>query len=467
MRPLELTFSILTLAAGALALYPRTPAWIKARGLPAALALAGAAQLTLKGFRWQLWPLFLGGVLLILFSLRQLSRRVEVILAGTAALFSLLSLAGGALLPVPVPFPITGPYLVGTREIELVDPTRQEIYGEDPGGPREFTAQIWYPAAPTADDQRAPWMPAIEGAGPVIARDFGLPPFALGHLQHVEANAFLGAPPASTGGPFPTLIFSHGWEGFKEQNIYQVEELASHGYVVVGIKHTYGAVLTVFPDGRQLPSDQDALPAGVSQSAYDRASDRLSEQWAGDIGWTLDELARWNGDGEWFLAGRLDLNTVGVLGHSTGGGAAVRFCLTDTRCDAVLGMDVWAEPIQRVIAARELTRPAAFLYSENWDSLDHPQRNYGLMGDLVDEARGEVTEITIAGTKHADFSALPLLSPLAPALGWKGPIDGELVLEIINAESVAFFDRYLLQETGPSLEEVSGDYPEALYGVRP
>ena len=467
MRPFELTFSLLGLFASLLYLVPSTPTRIKRWALPAVLALAGTAQFSLEGFRWQLWPLYLGAGLLILVGMGQLPRRGERALAVAAAAFSLLSLAGGIILPVPDPFPITGPYPVGTREISLVDPTRQEIYGEDPGGPREFTAQIWYPAAPEAGDQRAPWMPAIRYAGPAIARSFGLPDFALDHLQQVQANAFLQAPPAPGKDPFPLLIFSHGWEGFKEQNIYQVEELASQGYVVVAINHTYGAVLTVLPDGRQLPTDQQALPEGVSQSAYDRASDRLSAQWAGDIRWTLDELTRWNAEEDWFLAGRLDLDRVGLLGHSTGGGAAVRFCLVDPRCQAVLGMDVWSEPIQTAIADQILTQPALFLYSENWDSLDNRERNYGLMAQLVEGATGETAEITLAGTKHADFSSLPLLSPLAPVLGWKGPIDGKLVLEIINAESVAFFDQALRGDPEASPEKVAERYPEALYGQRP
>jgi hypothetical protein len=226
--------------------------------------------------------------------------------------------------------------------------------------------------------------------------------------------------------------------------------------------------LTLFPDGRQVPINHNALPSGVSQEVYDQASDTLSLQWSEDIDLVLDELGELNqANGEWFLAGSLDLARIGVFGHSTGGGAALRFCLTDVRCQALLGMDVWAEPIQNVIGEHILRKPALFLYSENWDSLDHPDRNYGLMGQLAGKADNAVIELTLEGTKHYDFSSLPLLSPLTTSLGLKGPIDGKLVLEIINAESVAFFDRYLRGVSGISLEGVSQAYPEVLYGVRP
>ena len=468
MRLIELILGILTILTGIINLVPAIPEKYRTRLAPALLVLVAAAQLILEGFRWQLWPLFLGILGLIALSLFQLEKKWRFTILGLSVLFSGISLTLGYLTPVPAPYPISGTYPVGTRELHLVDPHRVEIYGKDPNAPREFMAQIWYPAAPDKSNRRASFMPGIQYAAPAIAEKLNLPSFVLNHLKYVKANAFWEAPPLVGEEPYPVLIFSHGWEGFKEQNIYQVEELASHGYVVVGINHTHGAIHTLFPDGRQVPTNQDALPSGVSDEAYDRASDILSRQWAEDIDLVLDELAEWNQSrGEWFLAGHLDLEKIGVFGHSTGGGAAVRFCLTDVRCQAVLGMDVWAEPALIPIQELVLRKPALLLYSENWISHDEPDRNGDLLGQLVEKSDNFMIEITIEGTRHYDFSSLPMLSPLSAALGLKGPIDGELVLEIINAESVAFFDRYLRGEQGISLEAISQGYPEALYGVRP
>jgi hypothetical protein len=130
-------------------------------------------------------------------------------------------------------------------------------------------------------------------------------------------------------------------------------------------------------------------------------------------------------------------------------------------------MDLWAEPIDTEIQELSLAQPILLMHSENWDSLDHPERNYGLIGDLVDNSEDEVVEITIKGTKHFDFSSLPMLSPLTVNLGLKGPLDGQLVFEIINAGTVAFFDRYLVGDEGINLEDLAEQYPEVLWGVRP
>ncbi|TFG48875.1 MAG: hypothetical protein E4H33_03380 [Anaerolineales bacterium] len=426
------------------------------------------AQILVEGFRWQLWPLFIAVFTLITLSNIKRQFRGQGLVAGLAILFCLTSLLGGFLFPVPDPYPITGPYQIGTRVMHFVDPNRLEIYGSEPNAPREFMAQVWYPAVPGEKDQQAQWMPDIEFAGPAIANILDLPAFALDHLKYVQANAYLEAAPAPAPELFPVLIFSHGWEGFKEQNIFQVEELASQGYVVIGINHTYGAVLTVFPDGRQLPTNQQALPDGVSDSAYALASNLLVKQWAGDIGWALDELENLNqGSGEWFLKDRLDFNEIGIFGHSTGAGAAIEFCLLDERCQAALAMDLWAEPLSPEILELSLGQPALIMHSENWDSLDTPDWNYGLIGTLVEKAGDDLFEMTIKGTKHYDFSSLPLLSPLTVNLGLKGPINGDLVLEIINAESVAFFDRYLKGDETVNLEHLSQAYPEVFWGMRP
>ena len=468
MRPFELTLAILSLIYALTLLLPKFPDLWKSKILPTILGLSALAQITLEGFRWQLWPLLIAVITLITISKIKNHFKGRGLILWLAITFSFTSLLGGYLFPVPDPFPITGPYQVGTRVVHLVDPNRKEIYGTDPDAPREFMAQIWYPAEPGPADQQAQWMPAIEFAGPALAEMLDLPSFALNHLKYVKGNAFLEAPPISPSEGFPVLIFSHGWEGFKEQNIFQVEELASQGYVVIGINHAYGAVLTVFPDGRQIPTNQDALPDDVPDEVYDLASNLLVKQWAGDIGLVIDELETINPSVELdFLSGLFDLNKIGVFGHSTGAGATVEFCLLDTRCKAALAMDLWSEPISPEIQKLSLTQPIMLLHSENWDSLDTPERNYGLDGILVDNSANEVIEITLQGTKHYDFSSLPLLSPLTVNLGLKGPIDGQLVLEIINAETVAFFDRYLLGDETISLEDVADLYPEVLWGMRP
>ncbi|MBL6962096.1 MAG: DUF86 domain-containing protein [Anaerolineales bacterium] len=289
MRSIELSLSILALFVAINYFIPWLSDPVKYKFLPIALVLVAGAQLIFEGFRWQLWPLFIGIAILIIIALTQTKGLGTSISIGISILLALISVMAAKLLPIPKPYPITGPYQVGTTVAHLTDSSRQELYGKDPNAPREIMVQVWYPAEATKDNEQVQWMQDIEAAAPAIATYIDLPPFALNHLKYVKANAYIDAPPITTDDGFPILIFSHGWAGFKEQNIFQVEELASHGYTVIGISHTYGAVLTVFPDGRQAPRNPEALPSGVSKEEYDQASNLLVRQWAQDIGFVIDD----------------------------------------------------------------------------------------------------------------------------------------------------------------------------------
>jgi dienelactone hydrolase len=468
MRPIEFSFGILTLCAAIIHFLPRISKSLKYRISPLVLVLISGAQLIFEGFRWQLWPLFIASAMLIFIAIKRSTGSRWSIMVIISFVLAIISISAAIVFPIPEPFIITGPYQVGTTVVHLIDYDRHEIYGPDPNAQREIMVQIWYPADPEEDDPQVQWMPDIDAAGPAIATWIDLPPFALNHLKYVKANAFMDAPAIMDSKGFPVLIFSHGWAGFKEQNIFQVEELASHGYTVIGINHTYGAVLTVFPDGRQAPRNPNALPSEVSDEEYDLASNLLVRQWAQDISFVIDELENINqSPDDGLLLEKLDLSKMGVFGHSTGAGATVEFCASDARCKAALVMDLWAEPVSRDSITAGLSQPVMILYSENWDTLDDPENNYGLVGELVEASSNEVYEMTIQGTKHFDFSSLPLLSPLTVSLGLKGPIDGDLGLEIINFYSVNFFDRVLLNDDNINIADLSTRYPEILMGVRP
>ena len=68
--------------------------------------------------------------------------------------------------------------------------------------------------------------------------------------------------------------------------------------------------------------------------------------------------------------------------------------------------------------------------------------------------------VTIIGTRHYDFTDLPLLSPLAPQLGIKGPINGKRVVKILNAYLIAYFDQELKGMPSPLPFGPSEEYPD-------
>jgi pimeloyl-ACP methyl ester carboxylesterase len=211
---------------------------------------------------------------------------------------------------------------------------------------------------------------------------------------------------------------------------------------VVGVQHTYGAVITVFEDGTVAKNNPSALPDGAPDDEYEAAARKLANQWAGDLAFALDFLEEQNSDGDSPFYGRLDLNRVGVYGHSTGGGAAIQFCGTDARCKALLGMDPFMRPVSQQVLEGGVAQPSFFLFSQRWaDDVD--SRNNRLFDPFYKRAAEPYGALSIDGTAHYDFSDLPLLSPLAPQLGLKGPISGKRVTTILNDYLLSFFDMTL------------------------
>ncbi len=435
----------------------RNPRPTSVRFLPAVALLVILIHFTVEGYRWQMILLYVLTVILAALAFFH----VEIKTVGSILTILLLALATAipALLPVPRIANPSGPYDVGTRIYELIDDSRREIYsGREEA--RRFMIQVWYPSEADSSSERAPWMSEAKVYAPAIASHIGLPSFFLDHLALVKIPSYKESPLAASSKPFPVILFSHGWNGFNAQNTGQALELASHGYVVVGVQHTYGAVVTVFPNGDVALNNPAALPPDETPTdEYEVTAQKLVEQWAGDLGYTLDFMKGENEDSSSPFFGKLNLNLVGVYGHSTGGGAAVQFCGTDPRCIALLGMDPFMRPVSYEVINNGVEQPSFFMFSQTWADNTESRNNelFNRFYPKVEQPRGA---ITIDGTAHYDFTDLPLLSPLAPQLGLKGPINGNLVTSIVNDYLLSFFDLTLKGDATDLFDAQTQKYAE-------
>ena len=102
------------------------------------------------------------------------------------------------------------------------------------------------------------------------------------------------------------------------------------------------------------------------------------------------------------------------------------------------------------------------MFSQRWAD-DVKSRNNMLFYRFVSNVPKTMGVISIDGTAHYDFSDLPLLSPLAPRLGLKGPIDGRRVTGIINDYLLSFFDGTLKGIPMDLFEEQNQKYNEVRF----
>lgn len=460
MRTFEILF-IVFLAASTAGLFAQPLAAM--RGIR--FMLAGLLFITfgmhfmVEGLRWSMVPLYLLGLILAAgLVFLQVSRLpaprpwMGWLLAALILLFCLPPL----LFPIPVLPQPSGPYAIGTTTFYWEYASRL-----DPatGRPRPLTAQVWYPADAPVSAPRAPYMEQLDAGGPVIARQFNLPAFALNHIRLAVTHSYQNPPVSTAQAAFPVLLFSHGWTGMRNQNTFQVEELVSHGYIVLAVDHTYGAAFTVLADGTVLFNDPQLIPGDSQTPAeFDQAVRPLGLMWVDDLRFELDQLERLSsGELPSVLQGRIDLQRIGALGHSTGGGAVAELCAVDARCKAGLSMDAWLRPFDKSVPQNGLSQPFLFMQSELWKSSYNPPLQQALFDHSPDSSR-----VIIARARHFDFSDINLLTPLTRLMKMNGPIQPARAHQVVTAFSLAFFDQALGQPS-TALPDLVKRFPEVRF----
>jgi predicted dienelactone hydrolase len=465
--------------------------------------VACVVQVVIAGPRLELMPAYVVAVLLAVFALVDVatngfaatapdtpplrSRIVTLarwLAVGGATLLLLIALLlRGTLAGLDFPTP-SGPHAIGVVELRLTDRARPDPFAES-GAAREIVVRVSYPAENDGAFERLR-QDRIPGIAALIVGAF-LPNPVTASWGALPTHAKRDATLATAQQRYPVLIFSHGMGSYPEQNTALVEHLVSHGYVVMAVNHSYlssyfrfadGSMIGLeflfrpnpFPDDAQQSLDEDALGAKLADpgiSTTERAAlirqraainQRSTDRWAdihgvmsADQRFVLDSLSAWPADSS--LAGRLDLDRVGVFGMSSGGTATHMTCAVDRRCGAGLNMDGF-QPL--LIDLPPLRTP--FM---------HMSRAPGLTNEIAHEQSQALSYIVrVAGAEHLSFTDDVLTLYRLKHFGGLGDdllgtIDADRMVQIVNDYVLAFFNESLLGQHQPLLDGSTQRYPEA------
>ena len=485
MRPLEILLSFTNLMTFFLLTIPlpRGIFWIRYLA-PVALLIA-IIQILIEGSRWQMIPAYALTGLFFLLWLTQTRRQIPThqIIVGASTLALIVS----TILPIIIPvfrFPhLSEPYEIGTLTYHLVDTDRPEVFSADPNARRELMVQIWYPAKKESSSLHTPYIQNSDTVTTALARLHNFPDFSLKHLKYVTTNAAESVPTADDKPNYPVLIYLEGLTGYRQMNTFQVEELISHGYIIVGIDQPGAAASVIFPDGHQIAglsksqmdplTQQSVSPAEKAPQLNGQAfKNGIIPYFAQDVSFTLDQLASINNaDPKNILAGKLDLQHVGMFGVSFGGMVGAEACLKDPRLKACLVMDVamTADVVQRGLQqpGMWITRDAATMRLEReksggWTEADI-QQTQTTMRAAYNSLPGAGYFVQVPGMFHIDLTDDTYISPIFPYIGFSGPIGIQRMHAIINAYSVAFFDKHLKNVSTTLLDGPPKQYPEVLF----
>jgi predicted dienelactone hydrolase len=381
---------------------------------------------------------------------------------GCGLFMAYLLITRNTALALPAP---TGAYAVGRRQYDWVDPKRADPLADQANTKREFTAWVWYPAKAQPASTPAPYLPpAWSNARDA---DLGVGSLLEYNLASIRTHSFADVPLADAQSPFPVLIMEPGMGPVPTDYTVMAEDLASHGYVVVGINPTYTPFIVEFPDGRVVPrSAKGSIPDDASPAAADQDGNAIMQVWADDVGFVMDQLEGMNADTASPFHGRLDLANLGVFGHSFGGATAFYVCQRDPRCKAGANMD--GDPFSIELGGT-VQQPFMVMtedYSRGCDS------SCAALKQMAAHVKaGAAYTLMVSGAQHFNFSDLPQrqvppVRPLLKAAGIVGSIDPLRGEQIASAYLVAFFNRYLRGIESPLLSGPSPDYPEVQINKR-
>lgn len=375
---------------------------------------------------------------------------------GTALVAAGPAVASTAPIQLTLPAP-TGPDQIGTVSLHLVQAGRADPWV--PGRTRELMISLTYPAR-HAD--RYPTAPYLEpGAWQAFEQSI-----SVSSVLVPQTAAHAGAPVDRHPGGLPVILYSPPSGGDRSFNTVLVQNMASRGYLVATVDHTYSDGEVEFPDGRVarrvLPEDPTDQLATADVAERDK-----------DIRFVLDELTALkhgaNPDAEHRtlpdgLRGALNLNEVGMLGMSMGGATAASTMLDDPRIKAGINMD---GTLRGPVVTTGLNRPFLLL-----SAADHNRDNDPSWASFWTASTGWKRDFRLLGAVHGTyFDGLVLFPQLAGVLGLTptqltndvGTIDQARAITVESTYVDAFFDEQLRHHPEQLLDGPSPRFPEMVF----
>jgi hypothetical protein len=384
---------------------------------------------------------------------------------GLAVLFGLLYREHKTEIALPE---LTGHFAVGRATYTWVNNAETDELAPTPGTKREVVVWIWYPAAAAtsvapAEYLPAPWRSALAQHSGALMRQF-----LTRDLSRVRTHSASDPDVSREQRSYPVVIMRAGGGALTTDFTTLAEDLASHGYFVVGFDAPYRTFVVVLADGRVASRPPTNDPENLPADQANRLINRLLPMWTGDTAFVVNQLEHLNGaDPSGKFKGRLDLQRLGMFGHSFGGAQTLQFCHDDTRCKA--GIDIDGAPYGSVVQ-EGLKQPFMFVLSDHSREMSDPaSKQIGAdLQSIYDRLPSGRLFITIRGANHFSFSDQMLVKShyvigLLHLLGVSG-LEGRRELAITTEYVHTFFDVYLKDAPADLLRRPAQRYPEVQTG---
>jgi pimeloyl-ACP methyl ester carboxylesterase len=342
----------------------------------------------------------------------------------------------------------TGPSAVGRIELSLTDAGRTDPFASD-GRRREIAVWIWYPTATENTGATAPYLPK---AWSDAANDVnGLAAVLFQDSNAVRTNSIAGAPLSGTNPP--VVIFMPGLGPSVAEYTALAEDLASHGYAVVGINPTGSSSVVGFPDGHLVYSTPAGNVGETNIDAWYTTAARVVGVWADDASFVVSALGKSPP-----AIGALDFSRVAYVGHSLGGNASFEACARDSRCVAAVDLDgtIFSDVRRSGLKVPGLILQADYEVPCGEGFCQRKKEGFNALTQA-----GHVRAIAVTGAQHYDFTDWSALyAPVLHPAGQLGAIDGARAIVITRDVVRAFVDQALRGTPTSTFDATIARYPE-------
>lgn len=452
-----------------------------------------------EGFRYQMFFSYIFVIMFVIYTLIKIKFRVfegkiPKLLKVIALSSFLILLITTSILSYAFPVfklpKLTGSYDIGIKYFHLTDEKRKDPFLDKSNKNRELMVKVYYPAKEDATKPFSKYFNGDKKFMKAFTEFYNLPDFMFGHLGLVKANSKHDLQLSDKEQSYPVILFSHGGGTTMEVQTAQSEDLASHGYIVVAIDHTYISSATAFPN--------KIVFHGEATTEFDTVepAEILTEIMADDSKFVMDKLGEINkGTMDSIFKGKLNLDKIGAIGHSLGGAVAYDLAINDRRIKASVDLDgrVFITPeenaknvapflmiandkyhVQAIQSKEGLLKKfedmtadeqvnTMFMYGskESYHEAYNKAKENNM--GLVEVLKKSGNLYTIEGSDHMKFTDLGLfigISQLRELIEISGSTNPVRCLEITEAVTAVFFDQHLKGEMQVQLESLTDKYPE-------
>lgn len=287
-----------------------------------------------------------------------------------------------------------GEFNIGTKSIELTNNERKDLFNEE--SYRKLKVRIFFPTNDNKTDKLDRLFSDIinfKRVNNISKKE----KFFLDYLSSRKINSYLGVDLKDDINNIPVVILSHKIGFLGEHYIGICEKLASNGYFVVSINHSYLSKFTNINDEIISLNKDIAMLEDKAYISYKK-----------DILDVINLVEKINSN-DYNL--RLDTKNISLVGHGIGGSSSISIAMEDNRIKNIIAID-----------PKFKSEDNNYFKSNNYNLLvfkssEFDNRNIERLNKIIEFNRGYIDIYEVKDSLSRDFTSLEYISPFSNILG--------------------------------------------------